>query len=224
MKNIKNIAARAYVASAGALLCLNFLAACSSLPAPPVQPAQYDFGPALVVTAAPAVAHATARAPLAVADIESPGVAEGSTALQYRLVYDTAQQLRAYQKARWSQPPAMLLQKAVLAQLAQQGPVLSSAAARAVARTSTPGMLVLRLELEEFSQVFTSPTQSAGVLRLRATLTEPQLQGEVLRGQRVFSTQVPATSADAAGGSAALAAAAAQAARDLAAWVDQTAR
>lgn len=222
MKTLKNIAARAGCISSGALICLNFLAACSALPAPPEDPVQYDFGLPTAGSSGPA--PAAQRAPLLVADIESLGVAEGSTALQYRLAYDASQQLRAYQQARWSQPPAVLVQQAVLSELGRHRPVLSSGAARAAARSHTPGALVLRLELEEFSQVFTSPVQSAGVLRLRATLAEPRTQGEVLRGQRVFSTQAPATSADAAGGSAALAAAAGQVARELADWVAQTTR
>lgn len=224
MKNIKTIAARAVSISAGALICLKLLAACSALPAPPVHPVQYDFGLPVTTSTGLVSAQAAQRAPLVLADIESLGVAEGSTALQYRLAYDASQQLRAYQQARWSQPPAALVQQAVLAELAKHGPVLSSGAARAAARSSVPGVLVLRLELEEFSQVFTSPSQSAGVLRLRATLAEPRTQGEVVRGQRVFSAQVAAASADAAGGSAALAAAAAQVARALADWVDQPAR
>lgn len=224
MITIKNIAARATCISAGAVFFLNFLAGCSALPAPPVHPVQYDFGLAPASSSAQAPAPTGARAPLVVADIESLGVAEGNTALQYRLAYDTSQQLRSYQQARWSQPPALLVQQAVLAVLAQQRPVLSSGAARAAARISTPGVLVLRLELEEFSQVFASPEQSAGVLRLRATLAEQRPQGEVLQGQRVFSTRVAATSADAAGGSAALAAATAQVARELADWVGQIAR
>ena len=82
---------------------------------------------------------------------------------------------------------------------------------------------MLRLELEEFSQIFSSASQSEGVLRLRATLAEPTPQGERLRAQRVFVARQSAPSADAAGGSAALAQAARQAARELSAWVNQTA-
>ena len=61
------------------------------------------------------------------------------------------------------------------------------------------------------------------MLRLRATLAEPTPQGERLRAQRVFVARQSAPSADAAGGSAALAQAARQAARELSAWVNQTA-
>ncbi len=244
MNTIKNIAVNHLWISAGAVFCLNFLVACSALPTPPAQPVSYDFGPgAFTAVAAPAT-NSASRAPLLVTDVESTGVAEGSTSLNYRLAYDQAQQLRAYQQARWSQPPAQLVQQALLEELAQHRPVLSSGAARAAVRTnsggtsnggtSAPGIsdrapaqastLVLRLDLQEFSQVFTSPTQSAGVLRLRATLAEPRPQGEVLLGQRTFNVKTPAPSADAAGGSAALAQASAQVARELAVWVDQASR
>lgn len=226
MKTIKNIAINRLLISATAVFSLYFLAACSALPVPPLQAVEYDFGVRQTASPAPDPMHAQAqtRAPVVLAAMESPGIPEGSAALQYRLAYDSAQQLRAYQQARWSQPPADLVQQSVVSELARHRPVLSGGAARAAARSSASGALVLRLELEEFSQIFSSPTQSAGVLRLRATLAEARSQGEVLRGQRVFSTQVAATSADAAGGSAALAAAAAQTAREMADWLDQVAR
>src|SRR6218665_3101370 len=83
------------------------------------------------------------------------------------------------------------------------------------------GHLLLRVELEEFSHLFNSPTQSAGVVRLRATMVERTPTGESLRGQRVFIMQKPARSADAAGGVAALAEASTQLASELAEWVEQ---
>lgn len=226
MKTIKNIATSRLCVCAGAIFCLNILTACSALPGPPAHPLSYDFGPGSATLEA--LPDAAARSPLVVTDVESTGVAEGSTALNYRLAYDQAQQLRAYQQARWSRPPAQLVQQAMLAELGRHRPVLSSGAARAAARTGNaasgkPSALVLRLELQEFSQIFRSPAQSDGVLRLRATLAEPQARGEVLRGQRIFDVKAPAVSADAAGGSAALAQATAEAARELALWVDQTA-
>lgn len=228
MITAKKVAKFRLLACAKALFGIYFLAACSALPVPPMQAVEYDFGLAPLANGAPQPAQvhtpqAQGRAPVVLAAMESPGIPEGSAALQYRLAYDSAQQLRAYQQARWSQPPADLVQQAVASELAQHRPVLSGGAARAAARNSASGTLVLRLELQEFSQIFTSPAQSAGVLRLRATLAESRAQGDVLRAQRVFATQVPATSADAAGGSAALADAAARTARELAQWVEQAA-
>lgn len=235
MKTIKNIATRAYQISAGAAFCLIFVSACSALPAPPVHPVVYDFGPGSVEPVAPRPPTAQ-RSALVLADIQSPGVAVSSTALHYRLAYDDAQQLRAYQRARWSRPPAELVRQTVASELAQQGPVLDSLSAREAARgaasaaagagsaANTSAMLVLRLDIEEFSQVFSSATQSNGVLRLRATLAQATPQGERLRGQRLFVAQSPAASQDAAGGSAAMARAAQQVAHELALWIDQAAR
>ena len=90
---------------------------------------------------------------------------------------------------------------------------------------NTPGKLplVLRTELEEFSHLFTSPTESAGVVRLRATVVELTPAGESLRGQHVFVVRQPARSADAAGGVAALADASTRLASELADWVDAAA-
>lgn len=223
MKTIKNIAANTLWISAVGIFCLIFLSACSALPAPPVLPAVYDFGPG-----ASEAAERTAGAagtPLVLAEVQNTGLADGSTALQYRLAYDGAQQLRAYQRARWSLPPAALVRQSVASELARQRPVLDSRSAREASRGADAGaMLVLRLELEEFSQVFSEATRSSGVLRLRATLAEAGPQGERLLGQRQFAAQVAAASQDAAGGSAALAQAAQQTARELAAWVAQTGR
>ena len=223
MNTIKSIAVSAVRISAGAIFCLNFLAACSALPAPPVHPVVYDFGPGASRVAAQGAALAPQRAPLVLADVESPGLPEGSTALNYRLGYDDAQQLRAYQRARWSQPPGQLVQQSVAAELSAERAVLGYRAAREAAREGNGGLLVLRLELEEFSQVFSSASQSEGVLRLRATLAEPTPQGERLRAQRVFEARQRAPSADAAGGSAALAQAARPVARGVRAGGDQAA-
>lgn len=226
MKTTKNIAARARWISAGAVFCLIFLAGCSALPVPPVQPVVYDFGPGMEMPGMETPgANAATGAPLVLAEVQSNGLAEGSTALQYRLGYDGAQQLRAYQRARWSQPPARLVRQSVANELGRSRPVLDTRSARETARSPGAGrLLVLRLELEEFSQIFASPAQSRGVLRLRATLAETGAQGERLLGQRLVHAEVPAASQDAAGGSAALAQAARLAAQELAGWVAQTAR
>ena len=238
MKNaIKNRAACAYASSARALFSLKLgaatllLAGCSALPSPPARPVLYDFGPGATV-AAPADARSALapqamRAPLALAEIEAPGVPDGSNAVLYRLAYSGAQQLRPYSQARWSQPPAQLVQQRLREELGHTRPILQSDDGAALSRNSAQGgklPLVLRGELEEFSQIFTSPTQSTGTVRLRATLVDLTPTGESLLGQRVFIVQQPARTADAEGGVAALAEASTQVASELAAWVDQTGR
>ena len=225
MKTIKNIAVSAYLSSAGALFGLIFLAGCSALPAPPTRPVLYDFGPG---TLAPAPADRRAPLPpLALAEVDAPGLPEGSTAVLYRLQYTDAQQLRPYSQARWSQPPAQLLQQRLREHLGQRRAILPADTAAAQARDPAQGNRlppVLRVELEEFSHLFTSATDSAGVVRLRATVVHLTPEGESLRGQHVFIVRTPARSADAAGGVAALAEASTQVAQEVAAWVEQVER
>ena len=228
------IAASARLASAATVFGLIFLAGCSVLPTPPERPVVYDFGPGLPVApgAASVPTGAAADAPalptLALADVQSVGRSDNSTAVLYRLAYTDARQLRPYQLARWSLPPAQLVQQALRTQLGERRAVLSAddalaAAREGVAGSSAPGSLptVLRAELEEFSQVFSSASASSALVRLRATLVEPTADGEKLLGQRLFTAQVPAPTADAAGGTRALADASAQVAQGVAQWVLQ---
>ena len=49
--------------------------------------------------------------------MEATGLPEGSNAVLYRLAYADGQQLRPYSQARWSQPPAQLLQQRLREQL-----------------------------------------------------------------------------------------------------------
>ncbi len=176
-----------------------------------------------------------ARLPvLGLADVQSAGRNDNSTAVLYRLAYTDARQLRPYQGARWAMPPAQLVQQALRTQLGERRAVLSADDALAAVRegagagaftTGTPGEgrlpTVLRVELEEFSQVFSSASASAGLVRVRATLVEPTADGEKLLGQRLFAAQVPSPSADAAGGTRALADATAQVAQGVSQWLGQ---
>jgi cholesterol transport system auxiliary component len=222
MKTIKTIAGRAHLVSVGAVFGLILLAGCSALPTPPSRPVLYDFGPGAL---APAPTDRRAPLPpLALADVDAPGVPEGSNAVLYRLMYADTQQLRPYSQARWSQPPAQLVQQRLREHLGQRRAILKTDDAAAQARDAAQGHRlpsVLRVELEEFSHIFTSAADSAGVVRLRATVVDLTLAGEALRGQRVFIARAPARSADAAGGVAALADATSQVAQELADWVEQ---
>lgn len=205
---MKNRAVYAYYMGAMAIFCglCTVLVACGGLqPAP--RALTYDFGPGVVAavsspsptsaSAAPSAA-ATPRtgAALVLAPVEAPMALEG-TAMLYRLRYSDAQQLRPYAQARWSMPPAELLRLRLRDKLGERRVVLQSAEASNTA-------LVLRVELEEFSQVFDSTTHSAGVLRLRATVTEPGNRADRIVAQRSFALQRPSPSADAPGGVRAL--------------------
>lgn len=223
MITIKTIAGGAVSTGARArfhlyLGALALLAGCSVLPDKPQRPVQYDFGPGPLLTAASP--PGPERAPLALADIESAGVLEGSSALLYRLTYADAQQLRPYALARWSMPPAQLVHQRVRQQFGLSRPVLTAGEGAALTRTGGVLPAMLRLDLEEFSHVFESATQSYGMLRLRTTLVDNTPGGERLRGQRVFAVRRPAATPDASGGAKALAEATDQIAREIEAWVD----
>lgn len=233
MVTIKNIAAHADGISARAAFCLFFaaaLAGCSVLPTPPTRAEVYDFGPGLsraqTVTSpgTAATAGSPALAPVALAEITTSGVPEGSTAVLYRLSYANAQQLRPYTQARWSQPPAQLVQQALRDQMGQRRAVLLGEEGIAQLLDNGRPPTVVRVQLEEFSQVFTAVDTSAGLVRLRASVGESTPAGEKLIAQRVFTVQRPAATADAVGGTRALADATAQAAAELGQWLEQMGR
>jgi cholesterol transport system auxiliary component len=152
-----------------------------------------------------------------------------STAMLYRLTYAKPQQLQPYAQARWSMPPAQLLRQRLRARLGESyvllnaGDRLAIGVKTALALTSPPtppqAVLTLRLELEEFSQLFDTPQQSTGLLVLRATLTQASPTGEQLINQRSFTLQRPAPTPDAAGGVQALSEASEAVALEMGAWV-----
>ena len=237
MFTIKTIAARAGGTSARGILGLCLAAAlggCSVLPTPPTRAEVYDFGPGLTVfqpntgsqgaAATLAPGGAAMRAPVALAEVATTGVPEGSSAVLYRLAYANAQHLRPYTQARWSQPPAQLVQPALRDQMGQRRAVLLGEEGIAQLLDDGRPPLVVRVQLEEFSQVFSAPASSTGLVRLRVSLGESTTAGEKLVAQRVFTVQRPAPTADAVGGTRALAEAAAQAAADVEQWLEQLGR
>jgi cholesterol transport system auxiliary component len=186
------------------------LSACGT---PAQRLAVFDFGPGAT---APQPANRMAPLPpLLLADVETSSALDG-TAVLYRLTYSDAQQLRPYAQARWSMPPAQLLRQRLRELLGQRRSVL--AAADAVA----PGTLALRLELEEFSQLFDTAQNSAGLVRVRATVSRSGSPAKPL-GQTSFVVQRPASSADAKGGVQALAQASDALALQIDQWLQQVA-
>jgi cholesterol transport system auxiliary component len=199
-------------------------------------PTVFDFGPG-VLQEAPST-RIVNLPPLEISTQTSPAL--NSTAVLYRLGYADAQQLKPYALARWSMPPAQLIGQRLRSQLATHRAVLSrgdltpAGAARGVglmpaAPASAPvnrqePLHHLRLELEEFSQLFDAPDASSGVLRLRATLSQRSTSGEALLAQRSFIARQSAPTADASGGVRALTAATDQVVKDIEVWMAQVER
>jgi len=185
-----------------ALLLALALAGCTL--GPPQRPPQalYDFGPP------PAHNAARPAANLAIPRVAAPDWLETPT-LQYRLAYQDPLRYHGYAGSRWVASPAQLLTER-LRQAAQ-------ASGRGTARDAdvVKTDYTLRVELEEFSQVFDSPQASRAVARARASLVRG---GRTLAAQKNFAVEKPAPGADAAGGAQALAAAADQLVAELLAW------
>jgi cholesterol transport system auxiliary component len=200
----RRAAAAAAVATAAALL----LSACGSLPLPdkPVRPQVYDFGPISSQQAA-----TPTGVPIAMAQFDTSRALD-STAIVYRLAYSDAQVPHPYAGARWSMPPAQLLHQRVRSVLAQTHPVVFVGEGHA--------RIELRVELDEFSHVFDSPSQSHGLVRVHVTALAPNNRGDRLLGQRSFAVTAPAPTPDAPGGVKALTQASAQVAQDMANWVN----
>ena len=180
-----------------------------ALPDRPVRPDPYDLGP----LPAAAATTAPAAAPIVWRGVSAAGALDG-TAIIYRLLYvQDGQQPRPYARARWTEAPAQLLGQRLRAALAATRPVVD-----ADAGLSAPE---LRVELDDFSQAFASPTQSFGVVRLRVTRLVPGGAGGARQvEQRSFAARVPAPSNNAAGGARALKTATDRVVGQIVAWIN----
>ena len=210
----------------GVLFGAFFLTGCSVLPDKPVRASLYDFGPGNL-TAVPTGQQAALPAlpALAIDDINTSGGALDNQAVLYRLTYLNEQELRPYTFARWSMPPAQLVRQRLREKLGQQRNIFDARGGLALNRSQNAVLpLLLRLDLEEFSHVFTAPEVSVGLIRLRATLIEQATSGEKLIAQRSVMVQRPAPSADAQGGVRALTAATDAAIDEIDVWLKQAQR
>lgn len=193
----------------GFMLALCQLLSACSTPQPPVSKAVYDFG--VVHTASTvAASEMPSRPALALPDIEAGNGLE-SPAMLYRLLYADAQQLRPYAQARWSVPPAQLVHARLRDALARSGPVLMNEGLAS---------WTLRIELLEFSQIFSDPNSSYGLVRMRLSLFKTNTsQGERLVAQTTVLSRAASNSQDAAGGVRALTAATDDAVQQIDRWL-----
>jgi len=186
-------------ATALAILMLAFAAGCAGNGAA-LSNVRYDLGPAAsVVTAGTGPA-------LKVLDVAAPDALD-TDKFVYRLTYADAQRTAVYRDSRWTAPPAQLLTQRLRGALSSRGAVLEGSDG---VRAPT-----LKVDLNEFEQVFDGESQSHGAVTARATLMQ---NGKVL-GQRTFVARAPSSTPDAAGGARALAAASDELVSQIAAWV-----
>jgi cholesterol transport system auxiliary component len=175
--------------------------------------AVYDFGLQRFATSAKAEAPGNARlqASLLMAEATAPAWLD-STAIHYRLAYYDLAQTYTYASNRWASPPATLLTQWIRSRIAgiSDGGVMSAA-------DSVQTDYILRLELEEFTQVFDTADQSRAVVKWRASLINRDTRSLV--AQRSFHIEQAAHAPNAAGAVRALAEASDKLIGDLLGWL-----
>ena len=172
----------------GGLLCIvALLAGCLSQPRTP-EPALYDLG---IAAAGKPMVPSTNAEPSAVRIRTSARSWLDSTAMHYRLIYVDPMRILTYAYARWVAPPAELVGQRLRQRLAESG------------TGAGPGSThEIDIDLEEYEQLFETPTQSFG----RVTAQVRLLSGASTKAA-TFTEQVAAQTPDAVGGVRALAAA-----------------
>src|SRR6266849_2959728 len=148
-------------------------AGCSLAPAPGPVIANYDFGLPPEARTTPVL-----RQPLLVHDVSAPGWL-ASPLLYYRLTYQDVTRPQSYADSRWVSSPAELFTHRLRARLA--------ASAGGIIRPGDDARAkyALRVDLEEFIQVFDAPGKSRALVRLRASV----MGNRSLIAQRSFAVE-----------------------------------
>ena len=188
-------------------LLLIAVAGCAIGPAQKDPPATYDLGaPHGYAPNQPRI-----RASLLVHNIAAPAWLD-TTAIVYRLGYRDAGRQQVYANSRWAATPGTLLAQRLRGRLAaaSDGGIVNGA-------DNVRPDCTLRIELDDFSQVFDSAESSRVVVLARASLVN--VGRRALQAQKSFSVERAAATANAEGGARALALASDELIEDVTAWV-----
>jgi cholesterol transport system auxiliary component len=149
----------------------------------------YDFG-----LQKPPTAQTAGRitSSLAMQDVSAPSWLN-NPAIYYRLAYQDATRPQAYANSRWIASPAALLGLRL-----RQSIAAATEGGMATSLDGAKGDYNLRLELEEFCQVFDSAKSSHVVVRLRATLVAQASRNLVAQKSFIFERPAPSANADGA--------------------------
>jgi len=170
-----------------AILAATMVAGCALTPPSQDLPASYDLGPLPNHEPASPALPVTVLLP----DIVAPAWLD-SQGIAYRLAYDEPARVRSYARSRWKAPPADLLSQRMRERFAaatERGVVTGADGARA--------SYMIRVDLEDFCQIFSAPNTSQVTVRARASVVN--IRQRKLIAQRVFSVNRTAPSADARG-------------------------
>ncbi|MBE0619049.1 MAG: membrane integrity-associated transporter subunit PqiC [Burkholderiales bacterium] len=190
---------------AALLLSLSLLASCAIGPQTREGMVNYDFG----LPPAGKEANPRLQQDLIIPGVTAPAWMDNS-GIYYRLAYQDAARPQAYALSHWVMSPAALLGQRLRANIAR-----ASTAGVFVPADGVRADYTLRLELEEFSQVFEAADRSRAVLRLRASL----IRQHGIVAQQVFNVEHAAATPNAEGGVRALIAASDAAADKLIDWL-----
>ncbi len=196
------------------LFTIVLLTGCAIAPHTQIPVAMYDFGlqsPTDASAASVISDQSQLRVSLLVAEATAP-IGLNSQAIQYRLAYHNPAQTHNYANSRWAAAPTALLTQKIrnhITAVTNNGVISAGDGVRAD--------YTLRLELEEFSQVFDTIEQSHAVVRLRASLVERGTR--TLLAQRSFSMEQVAPTANVTGAVHALAVASDKLTRELIDWL-----
>ena len=171
------------------------VAACGGVGTLPKAITLHDFGAPAEASFQPAIA-------LRLVEVRAPSWL-GSSGMQYRFAAQVDQRRLTYTQNRWVAAPAELIQTAM----------------RRAYDMALPdgGGCLLRVELDEFSQVFDTANESRGVIEARAQLISPR--ADALLAETRLSASVPAPTPNAAGGAQALREASHALIADAAKWL-----
>lgn len=192
------------------LLFATLEAGCTLGPASRSEIASYDFGPP--VTASDSKPRLTQV--LFVQDVGAPAWMD-TPSIYYRLTFGNASRPQAYANHRWVMPPAALLTNRLRQRLAA-----ASRAGIIVPGDALRAGFTLRVEIDEFMQVFDAPDRSHALVAIRASL----IGNRSLIAQQAFSVQKEAMTPDAEGGARALRAASEDAIEQVLDWVSVNSR
>lgn len=171
-------------------------------------PTVFDLGPQRTHAASPPAIQATLLIPAVSASpwLDSPSIL-------YRLVYRDDARPEAYAQNRWAMPPALLLTERLRGRFA--------AASRGVVSVQDGARAdyALRIELEDFSQLFDAAESSKTNVRVRASLID--LTTRALHAQKSFSVERPAAP-NAPGAARSLAGASDAVVEELLVWAAQS--
>ena len=180
------------------LLAVLLLGACAGGAHNGAPLAIYDFG---IPASRPAGDESWSKMAL---EIKAPSWFD-SVNIQYRLAYEDPLKLRSYATSRWAGVPAQLLAQRLRQQLGAAGATSNAAVD-----------CLLRLDLQEFSQVFDAPQQSRGILHGSVSVLDAKRR---VVAARHVAVEQPAASGDARGGVVALVGAGDELGRQLADWL-----